>query len=58
MEIDVFVAIMDMIRLKVVIKEIEGGAKFFYSLYPSWRVIIDQNGLQRKILYSGDLEID
>ncbi len=52
----VFVAIVKNVRLKVVVKEIEGGAKFFYSLYPSWRVVMSENGNQRKVFYSGDLE--
>lgn len=52
----VFVAIIKNIRLKVIIKEIEGGARFFYSLYPSWRVINDESGKERKVFYSGDLE--
>jgi len=46
------------VRLKVIIKEIEGGSKFFYSLYPSWRVTTDINGSQRKVFYSGNLETD
>jgi hypothetical protein len=46
------------VRLKVIVKEIEGGAKFFYSLYPSWRVASDASGNQRKVFYSGNLEID
>lgn len=37
----VFVGIIDNVRLKVVIKEIEGGVKYFYSLYPSWKVKSD-----------------
>ncbi|TSA46253.1 hypothetical protein D4R52_00885 [bacterium] len=52
----VFVAIVKNIRLKVVVKEIEGGVKFFYSLYPSWRVVTESDGQQRKVFYSGDLE--
>lgn len=54
----VFVAIVKNLRLKVVVKEIEGGAKFFYSLYPSWRVVDDGNGNQRKVFYTGNLEED
>ncbi len=54
----VFVAIIDFVRLKIVIKEIEGGVKFFYSLYPSWRVEKDSNGNNKKIFFSGNLEID
>lgn len=54
----VFVAIIKECRIKVIIKEIEGGKKYFYSLYPSWRVITDSNGKQRKVFYTGDLESD
>ena len=46
------------VRLKVVVKEIEGGEKFFWSLYPSWRVTTDTSGQQRKVFYSGNLETD
>ena len=53
----VFVAIINDFRIKVIIKEIAGGEKFFYSLYPSWKVD-DVNGNQRKVFYSGDLEND
>src|SRR5579862_9278694 len=28
-------------RIKVIIKEIEGGSKMFWSLYPSWKVVAD-----------------
>lgn len=54
----VFVAIVDFVRLKIVVKEIEGGVKFFYSLYPSWKVEKDGNGNNKKIFFSGNLEID
>lgn len=35
----VFVAIINEARIKIIVKEIEGGVKTFYSLYPSWKVI-------------------
>ena len=54
----VFIAIIKNVRLKVIIKEIEGGVKFFYSLYPSWKVIKDHNKNQKKVFYSGNLEVD
>ncbi len=54
----VFVAIINEARIKVIIKEIEGGVKFFYSLYPSWKVTLDINGQKKKKFYSGDLESD
>ncbi len=52
-----FVAIINEARIKIIVKEIEGGAKFFYSLYPNWKVMND-NGQKRKQLYSGNLEND
>ncbi len=52
----VFVAIVKSVRLKIIIKEIEGGEKFFYSFYPSWKTTKDD--LKKKILYSGNLEED
>jgi len=52
----VFVAIEKSVRLKIIIKEIEGGEKFFYSLYPSWKTTKDNP--QKKIFYSGNLEED
>jgi len=54
----VFIAIIKDVRLKVIIKEIEGGVKFFYSLYPAWKVIKDHNKNQKKVFYSGNLETD
>lgn len=54
----VFVAIIKDVRLKVIIKEIDGGVKFFYSLYPSWKVVKNYNGNQKKVFYSGNLEIE
>lgn len=54
----VFIAIVGDRRLKIIIKEIEGGVKFFYSLYPSWRVAREGNGQYRKIFYFGNLEMD
>ncbi|MFH0815170.1 MAG: hypothetical protein V1902_03800 [Candidatus Falkowbacteria bacterium] len=54
----VFVAIIDNARIKVVVKEIEGGSKFFYSLYPSWKVTINANGEKKKKFFSGDPESD
>lgn len=45
-------------RLKIIIKEIEGGQPFFWSVYPSWKIIKDNNGNKRKVFYSGNLEED
>ncbi|MFA4937571.1 MAG: hypothetical protein WC575_04810 [Patescibacteria group bacterium] len=54
----VFVAIINEARIKVIVKGIEGGGKIFYSLYPSWKVVVDVNGQKKKKFYSGDLESD
>ncbi len=54
----VFIAIINSARIKIVVKEIEGGKPFFYSLYPSWRIEKNEDGKQRKIFYSGNLEFD
>jgi len=45
-------------RLKIIIKEIEGGQPFFWSVYPSWKVIKNINKKNKKIFYSGNLEED
>lgn len=56
----VFIAIIISIgvRFKVVIKEIEGGLPFFWSIYPSWKKEADGIGGKKKILYKGNLEED
>ncbi len=56
----VFIAIIVSlgVRFKVVVKEIEGGLPFFWSIYPSWKKEIDSNGAVKKIFYAGNLEED
>ena len=54
----VFVAIVNDARIKVIVKEIEGGSKIFYSLYPSWKVIVDGNGARKKKFFTGDPEVE
>ena len=46
------------VRIKVIVKEIDGGVKFFHSLYPSWRIVKDSFGRKKKVFYSGNLESD
>lgn len=46
------------IRFKIIIKHIEGGEPFFWSIYPSWRIEKDSNGNKKKISYTGNLEED
>jgi hypothetical protein len=52
----VFIAILKGVRLKIIVKEIEGAEKFFYSLYPFWKIANDD--IKKKVFYSGDLEKD
>ena len=53
-----FVAIINEARLKVIVKGVDGGAKLFYSLYPSWKVITDVSGQSRKKFFTGNPEVD
>lgn len=46
------------VRFKIVVKEIEGGLPFFWSIYPSWRKEVDCGGGIKKVFYSGNLEED
>jgi len=45
-------------RLKIVIKQIEGGKPFFWSVYPAWKIVKDGKGNKKKIFYTGNLEED
>lgn len=50
-----FLAVIDNIRVKVIIKEVEGGNKHFWSVIPFWGIDKVAN---KRILYSGDPEND
>lgn len=50
-----FIAVLDDARMKVVIKEVEGGEKHFWSVIPYWGI---DRRLGKRILYSGDPEHD
>jgi hypothetical protein len=53
-----FVAIIKGARIKIIVKEIEGGKRFFWSLIPFWKPRKDEFGNKiKKILHEGDLEI-
>ena len=57
----VFIALLgdkNNFRIKIIIKQIEGGQPFFWSVYPSWRVVNDVSGDKKKVFYSGNLEED
>lgn len=54
-----FVAITDNLRtkIKIILKEVEGGKKFFWSIIPFWKARKDEIDNQyKKILHNGDLE--
>ncbi len=42
-----FIAVIDEVRVRVVIKQVEGGAKHFWSIIPFWK--IDQTTRQRTL---------
>jgi hypothetical protein len=50
-----FVAVLGRIRLKIVVKEIEGGAKFFWTIIPFWKMNLVAN---KRVLHEGDPETD
>jgi hypothetical protein len=50
-----FIAVLDNIRVKVIVKEVQGGEKYFWSIIPYWG--IDKINSKR-VLYSGDPEHD
>ncbi len=53
-----FVAIIRRFRLKIIIKEVEGGKKFFWSIIPFWKAKKNFiNSQYKKILHEGDLEV-
>ena len=54
-----FIAVMEShgskVRVKLIVKEIEGGEKFFYSLIPFWGT---DKATGRRIIHSGNPEND
>lgn len=50
-----FIAVLQDIRVKVIIKQVEGGEKHFWSVIPFWG--IDKEAGKR-VLYSGNPETD
>ncbi len=50
-----FIAVLKNIRVKVIVKEIQGGEKHFWSIIPYWRVDTENS---RRVLHSGDPERD
>jgi len=50
-----FMAVLDNVRVKVIVKEVSGGEKHFWSVIPFWGI---NKEMSRRILHSGDLEND
>jgi len=50
-----FIAVLENTRVKVIVKQIENGQKFFWSIIPFWG--IDKNN-RRRVLHSGNPEND
>jgi len=49
-----FVAVLDRKRVKVIVKQVLGGEKFFWTLIPYWRT----NDLHKRVLHDGNPEFD
>ncbi len=49
-----FIAIVKGVRIKIIVKQVEGGEKYFWSIIPFWGK--DKNN--NKVFYSGEPEID
>ena len=51
-----FIAIINQFRIKVIIKQVEGGDYHFWSIIPCWKQ--NDENLKKKIFHDGDLESD
>ncbi len=52
-----FVAVIKNTRVKVIVKEVDGGSNFFWSIIPFWKSRKDEfSNKIKKILHEGDLE--
>jgi hypothetical protein len=50
-----FIAVVQNVRVRVIVKEVVGGAKLFWSIIPFWRKHPNGN---RRLLHTGKPEID
>jgi len=50
-----FIAVLDNVRIKVIVKQIDRGQKFFWSIIPYWKI---DSINSRRILHSGEPEND
>jgi hypothetical protein len=50
-----FMAVIDTVRVKVIVKQVAGGEKHFWSVIPFWKI---NKETSRRVLHSGDPEND
>jgi hypothetical protein len=50
-----FVAVLDGVRVRVIVKQVHGGEKHFWSIMPFWKVNTDT---RHRVLHNGDPEND
>lgn len=50
-----FIAVLDNVRVKVIVKQIESGQRFFWSIIPYWKI---DSANSRRVLHSGNPEHD
>lgn len=50
-----FMAVLDNVRVKVIVKQVSGGEKHFWSVIPFWGI---NKEMSKRILHSDDLEKD
>lgn len=50
-----FIAVLQNIRVKVIVKEVEGGDKHFWSVIPFWGI---DKETSKRVLFSGNPEFD
>lgn len=50
-----FIAVLENVRVKVIVKEVSGGEKHFWSVIPFWGI---DKIVSKRILHSGDPEND
>jgi hypothetical protein len=50
-----FIAVLDGVRLKVIVKIVGGGDRYFWSVIPFWQI---DKGTSRRLLHSGQPDSD
>ena len=50
-----FIAVLENVRVKVIVKQVDDGEKFFWSIIPYWKI---DSVNSRRVLHSGNPESD